>query len=78
MSETVEVKVQLDKKVYDALEWYVRNTGFWAGNNLKDQAISSWIACTVKDDLASEATGGAPTASDFLADELKIMLGIQD
>jgi hypothetical protein len=80
MSDKVNVTVKLEKKVYRALEWYLPYTSYWVTNARevsKDQAISEWIAKVILENLEAEASKGAPSASDFIANELKSMLNVE-
>lgn len=70
VSEEIEVKVTLSKKVYDALEWYLKNTAY--------KSMSEWIADVIEDNLEAEVDAGAPLARDFIADELAAKLGYEN
>ena len=61
MSKTIEVKVRLPLKIHEALTWYVRLTGHWAGKENEEEALSGYIAETVRENLDMEA--GEPRAA---------------
>ncbi|MCX6654308.1 MAG: hypothetical protein NTY03_04205 [Candidatus Bathyarchaeota archaeon] len=73
MSEKVEVKVQLDAKVYQALEWYLKHTSYWVGNDHLEESLSGYIADIVKEWLEMEATN-PQDALESIKDEMKILL----
>ena len=80
MSDKVNVNVMLEKNVYKALEWYLPYTTYWvtySRNVSKDQVISDWVAKIILETLEAEAFNGAPSASSFIANELKSMLNIE-
>jgi len=80
MSEKINVTVKLEKNVYKALEWYLPYTSYWvtySRNVSKEQVISEWVAKIILETLEAEASNGAPSASSFIANELKSMLNIE-
>lgn len=72
-TDLIEVKVYLDKKVYQALEYYVRLTIHWAGNEHKDQAISGYVAHIAEKWLEMEAAN-PQDALEAIKDELQVLL----
>ena len=45
--ETIELRVKLDKKLYDALSWYVKQTGNLLGDDSLDEFIDEWMTDSV-------------------------------
>ncbi len=45
--ETIEVKVNIDKKLYDSLSWYVKQTGNWVNNKGIEEFLSEWMTDSV-------------------------------
>jgi histidyl-tRNA synthetase len=45
--DTIEVKVKLDKKLYDSLSWYVKQTGNWVNNKRVEEFLSEWMTDSV-------------------------------
>jgi len=45
--ETIELRVKLDKKLYDALLWYVKQTGNLISDNSIDEFLSEWMTDSV-------------------------------
>jgi len=45
--DTIEVRVKLDKKLYDSLSWYVKQTGNWVNNKRVDEFLSEWMTDSV-------------------------------
>ncbi len=50
--DTVEVRVKLDKKLYDSLSWYVNQTAFWVNGKHVEELLSElmtdyseWCSC---------------------------------
>jgi len=41
--DTIEVRVKLDKKLYDSLSWYVKQTGNWVNNKRVEEFLSEWM-----------------------------------
>jgi hypothetical protein len=76
-TEKVEVKVQLDEKVYHALEWYVRETSYWVCNDDKDKSISEYVADVVKEWLKMEARE-PKDAIDCIKNELSLLLDLEN
>ena len=46
-ADTIEVKVNLDKKLYDSLSWYVKQTGNWVNNKGIEEYLSEWMTDSV-------------------------------
>ena len=45
--DTIEVRVKLDKKLYDSLSWYVKQTGNWVNNKRVEEFLSEWMTDSV-------------------------------
>jgi len=45
--DTIEVRVNLDKKLYDSLSWYVKQTGNWVNNKRVEEFLSEWVTDSV-------------------------------
>ena len=45
--DTIEVRVKLDKKLYDSLSWYVKQTGNWVNNKCMEEFLSEWMTDSV-------------------------------
>lgn len=71
VEEKVKIEITIPSNLYNALEYYVRHTIFWAGNNTKDQAIAEMAAQAVTGFLEGEAASGFPMAVDSLRNELQ-------
>jgi hypothetical protein len=73
MSETVEVKVNLPKRTFWGLEWYVMQTSFWLDNDHLEQSLSDYVAYIIREWLGMEADE-PKDARDFITQELKQIL----
>ena len=76
MSEMVEVKINLPKKIYDALKWYIPQTEFGVADNF-EESLDAWIIETVKQDLDAEINSGCEQSAVQNTRILKKMLGIE-
>jgi hypothetical protein len=47
LGDTIEVRVKLDKKLYDSLSWYVKQTGNWVNNKRVEEFLSEWMTDSV-------------------------------
>lgn len=47
----IEVKVKLEKKVYEDLRWYIPLTAYSAGYKFFEESLNAWINDCVKEDL---------------------------
>ena len=77
LSETVEVKINLPKKLFDALKWYVPQTEFEVAGNV-EKSLDAWIVETVKQDLECEINAGCEGAADQITEKLKLMLDLKE
>ena len=73
MSEIVEVRIRLDKKIYEALRYYVPLTGYGVGLSF-EEALNPWINETLKQDLEAEIGSGCENAADQITENLEAML----
>ena len=46
-AETIELRVNLDKKLYDALSWYAKQTGNLLGDSGLDEFINEWMTDSI-------------------------------
>lgn len=58
----IEVKVKLEKKVYEDLRWYIPLTAYSAGYKFFEESLNAWINDCVKEDLrhALASSQGSP------------------
>ena len=45
--DTIELRVKLDKKLYNALLWHVKHTGNLLSDNCIDEFLSEWMTDSV-------------------------------
>ena len=45
--DTIEVRVKLDKKLYDSLSWYVKQTDNWVNNKRIEEFLSECMTDSV-------------------------------
>ena len=45
--DTIEVRVKLDKKLYDSLSWYVKQTDSLLREKRIDEFLSEWVTDSV-------------------------------
>ena len=55
MSETVKLELEIPKKVWSCLTWYMRNTIHWCGDEHEERAVTGYINQMIKDYLEAEA-----------------------
>jgi hypothetical protein len=76
LTEKVKVEIELPEKIYNALEWYVRNTKYWVFNDHKDKSISQFCEYCVKWVLEAEAND-PQMAYNFVRNELSEQLDLE-
>jgi hypothetical protein len=77
MSETVEVKVQLNRKVFEVLKYYIPLTSYGVGLSF-EEALSPWINECLKQDLEAETLSNCENAGEQIAENLKAMLDLEN
>ena len=45
--ETIEVRVKLDKKLYDSFSWHVKQTDNWVSDKRIEEFLSEWMTDSV-------------------------------
>ena len=55
MTETVKLTIEIPKKVWDCLTWYMRNTVHWCGDEMEERAAAGYVIQMIKDYLEMEA-----------------------
>jgi hypothetical protein len=75
-TEKVEIKVQLDKKVHNALTFYVGVNDTWISNEHKDEAISGYVAHIVEEWMKMEARN-PQDAVECITRELCLLLDLE-
>jgi hypothetical protein len=73
MVETVEVKIKLNKILYDALKWYVPQT-IWGHGLPFEESLTPWINECLKQDLEAELGANCDLAADQITETLKEMI----
>ena len=75
-TETVKVEVELSKKYYDALSWYVRQTRFWICNDHEEESIKRFCSHAIEAFLECEVDSGVPFAREMITSEMKLLLDL--
>ena len=78
MTETVKLEVEISKKYYDALDWYIRSTRFWISNDHEEDSIKRFCRHAIEAFIESEVDSGVPFAREMITSELKLRLDLED
>jgi len=74
--ETVKVEIEIPKKLWEALTWYIRLTEYWISNDEEERVCKKYIVDSLRQILDCEAHNGAQDAARFIERELKERLGL--
>lgn len=71
--EVARIEIEIPKRIWEALEYYIPLTNYWVDNEYKLDAFKAFIINSVEGCLEAEADTG-DLARDCITDELKRIL----
>jgi len=78
MAENVKLEVEISKKYYDALDWYIRVTRFWISNDQEEDSIKRFCTHAIEAFIESEVDSGVPFAREMITSEMKLLLDLDE
>ena len=75
--ETVELSVKLNKRIYEALSWYVRQTSYWISNDHEKESMNEIAAYAIEAYLDGQLADPVD-AIDAIKNELRVQLDLEE